>query len=195
MPRYNAILDIKINVVLTYGIAAALLVGATTSAYLWGPPSWQGPLMFFVVACAAAGQLGAALYTARLLAHTISHANPLEDMAARFAERWNDPQMFYIRDACRTLVDNRNNPDIILTELRDDRKKATNAGNVLNFLEELALSIETKRCSDEMAKSLFCGIVLNTWHASEPWVRVQRTDRGRPQLWRKLEELYDRWRV
>lgn len=102
--------------------------------------------------------------------------------------------MFHIRNECRNLVDDRKEPDKILIELQKDRAKATNAGNVLNFLEELAISIEKKRCNEPMAKSLFCGIVINIWHATEPWVKEQRIDRGRPQLWSKLEALYGEWK-
>lgn len=154
---------------------------------------WRESLLFFVAACAAAGQLGAALYTARLLRFTLTQSSPAEDRAARFGERWTDAAMFHTRTACQNLVNERHNPTKILDDLKADNNKAVNAGNVLNFLEEMALSVNTGRCDEAMAKSLFCGVVVNIWHATEVWAKAQRVERGRPALWCELETLFGKW--
>jgi hypothetical protein len=99
--------------------------------------------------------------------------------------------MFYLRNECQEIIVNRANPEQILKSLQEDPKKATNVSNILNFLEVVALSVRLKRCEEEIVKSL----VINIWHATQPWVNHQRTTRGRSQIWMELESLYTDWRV
>jgi hypothetical protein len=154
--------------------------------------------------------LGASLYTAKVLKFTVQTQNAtaielaekearlerqlLENAAARFGERWTDASMFHLRKECRLLIENRSDPASILSELNGDTNRPVNVGNILNFLEELAMAVNKGRCSEEIAKGLFCGIVVNIWHSAEPWIRQQRTNRGRPQLWMELGRLYASWR-
>lgn len=201
---------ISFRFALTFGVAAAAAIAALTLWFVFAGDSVRTALLFFAAACAAAGQLGASLYAARVLQMTAQiHAESagaraekeaqlekqlLEDAAARFGERWTDASMFHLRKECRALIENRTDPKKILDLVNGNENTAVNVGNILNFLEELSLSVLKGRCSEEIAKSLFCGIVINIWHATEPWVRQQRTNRGRPQLWMELETLYGRWR-
>jgi RNA binding exosome subunit len=204
----NTLFSVKFTV--TFGLVAAVFVVGTTIAYLFVPPPYQNSLIFFAAACAAAGHLGAALYAARILQFTIQsqteatktlaekeerlERQALEDAAAKFGERWDNTSMFHLRKECQEIIDNKNNPQQIMTSIKGDKIKDVNVSNILNFLEELALSVNQKRCDETIAKLLFCGIVMNIWHATEPWVKSERTRLGRPPLWIELESLYQRWR-
>jgi hypothetical protein len=205
MATHDTLFTVRFAV--TFGASAFIVVVVLTLLFHFGPESLRQTLLFFAAMVAAAGQLGAALYTARILGLTANQnaaaataandaiAAVKDDLAARFAERWTDATMFHTRNECRVLINNRTNPSQVMADLQNSESKATNAGNVLNFLEELSIAVLSGRCSEQTAKELFCGIVLNIWHATEPWVRAQRVNRGRPQLWSRLEELYGRWRI
>jgi hypothetical protein len=194
------------SVTIRLGVGLTLLVAALTFLYWLASDSWRPILIFFGAGLAAVGQLATAFYASRTMRHALqveerrlaleetSAKKQLEDAAARFGERWTDASMFHLRKECRELIENRNNPEAILKSLNADPAKATNAGNILNFLEELALSANKSRCNEEIARDLFCGIVLNIWHATEPWVKQQRVSRGRQQLWVQLQSLYERWK-
>jgi hypothetical protein len=191
---------ITVRFAVTFGTSAFIVVLVLTILFHFGPESLRTTLLFFAALVAASGQLGAALYTARILGLTadqsVSAVVAAKDaLSARFAERWTDASMFHTRNECRVLIDSRTKPNQVMANLQGSEQKATNAGNVLNFLEELSIAVLSGRCNEQMAKDLFCGIVLNIWHATEPWVRAQRVNRGRPQLWSQLEELYGRWRI
>ena len=102
--RGNELVSVRFAV--TYGVVAAFIVLILTFAYVFVPEALKAPVIFFVAACAAAGQLGAALYSARILQFTMdSHreANQklaikeealakrsAEDAAGRFGERCAD---------------------------------------------------------------------------------------------------------
>jgi hypothetical protein len=208
LPPVNTLFSVRF--VVSFGVVAALAVIGATIWYAYSSDAMRSTLVFFAAACAAAGTIGLSLYTTRILQFTVNNQTAatrdmaakearlekqwLEDAAARFGERWTDASMFYLRKECRELIESRTDPDGLLKTLQNDKNKPVNVGNILNFLEELSLSVNKGRCSEEIAKSLFCGIVINIWHATEPWVRQQRTNRGRPQLWAELEILYGRWR-
>jgi hypothetical protein len=74
-----------------------------------------------------------------------------------------------------------------------DPKRKANVGNLLNFLGVMALSVTTMRSDEEIAKRVFCGVVINTWSVTDDWVNHQRTVRGRPRLWIELQALQKRW--
>jgi hypothetical protein len=194
----------------TVSSVLAIAITLLTAAYLWLPPANQQLLLFFAACCAAAGQLAVALYTARILQLAMDtqvatakavteRENKTEDRllfdtAQRFGERWTDASMVHLRTQCQELIDNRDKPAEIRKLLEANTAMQTNVGNMLNFLEQLALSVRERRCDEVFAKRLFCGIVTNMWHATESWVKEQRAKRGRSQLWAELEFLYNCWR-
>ena len=196
---------------ITVGIALAVGIVAVTSLYVLVSDEYRGALIFFAASVAAAAQLATALYTARVLQFTMNsqiaaearlmqkesqlEVRHLQDSAAEFGRRWTDASMFHIRKQCKIIIDRREKPYEVLNEIKKSDDTQTNVGNVLNFLEELALSVNSRRCDGETAKKLFCGIVVNIWHATEPWVKEQRTTRGRAQLWSEFEALYHQWKI
>jgi hypothetical protein len=208
LPRANQLFSFR--VVASFGVVATLAIALATIAYQFVPDAYHGAFIFCAAATAAIGQLGAVLYAGRLLQFTIENQNAalrnvaekdaiadqrfLESAAAHFGERWNDASMFHMRKASRVIIDLRHKPDEILSKINESDDIQVNVSNILNFLEEMAISVNRKRCDDVVAKALFCGIVVNIWHSCEQWAKQQRTNRGRSQLWTELEMLYGRWK-
>lgn len=118
----------------TVGLVFAAGVLGSTAAYMYASEPYRTGLLFAAAACAASGQLCAALYTARLLTHTaksqaenfallakaseIAHEKGLAELAMRFAERWNDASMFHTRQQCMEIIENRTDPDGIRKTLK-----------------------------------------------------------------------------
>jgi hypothetical protein len=204
----NALFTVKL--VLTFGVAATIAVIAATAGYIYVDDPYKNAMLFFVASIAAAGQLGASLYTARILQFTVDtqaksatdlaekeakiEKQLLEDAAARYGARWVDPAMYHMRKECIGIIDKRNTPDQVKKILQENENQATNIRNALNFLEDMALSVNRGRCDEGIARDLFCGIVLNIWHATGPWVVAERVRLGRTQAYVQLENLFNRWR-
>lgn len=194
----------------TTGFVLGLGVLAFTSLYIFLPPKYHGDLLFFAAACAAAGQLAAAFYSAKVLEFTVQTQREtlstgttskaendkryFLEKSQEFAARWNNANLFHVRQHCEEIVQNRSNQEAIKDKIDGDKNFSANIKHVLNFLEEMALCVNQQACNEEIAKALFCGIVINVWHATEFFVKEQRTSRGRPQIWRELESLYGRWK-
>lgn len=192
------------------GIVLGVFVAACTIMYFLVPASYQQALLFFAAACAAAGQLAAAFYAARVLEFTsrsnlevFQTSSRLRDeerlraqkiCAQSFATRWNDATMFHARRHCQALIDEKGGQDHVISLIKSTPDNTTNVKHVLNFLEELAISIDSELCSDDVAKKFFGGIVVKIWHAVDFYVRQHRIDRARPLIWAGLESLYDRWK-
>lgn len=197
---------------ISIGVGIALAVGIilATVGFLLAPAPYREALLFFAAACAAAGQLAVALYTARILQLTIdtqtASATALAEKEATrekqvlvtaslsFSERWTEASMFHARKQCQAIIDMRDRPNEIRELLLTNEESRENISNILNFLEQLAIAVREGACDETFAKRLFGGIVTNVWHATRAWVEDQRTSRSRPQLWAELQALYDRWR-
>ena len=181
---------------LTYGGLAAAAIAIATAWFVFAADSTRATLLFFAAACAAAGQLGASLYTARILDLTIrlnaeaagkqsakdaeDRQQRLDEAAARFGERWTDATMFYARKQFDEILEYKGDPNKVEELIKQSKDKETNVKNVLNFLEQLSLCVLKAQCNESVARDLFGGIVINIWHATENWVKFQRAHRGRP---------------
>lgn len=198
-------------ITLGIGITLAIAVLLCTAGYMFAPPPYQNTLLFFAAACAAAGQLAGVFYAARIL--ELSAQTNLEttressrvrdqdlmkakcDCARQFGSRWNDATIFHVRQQCQNLLDAKGNQDEVRKIIDASDNSKTNVKHLLNFLEELAVSLECGLCDEAVAKRLFCGIVVDLWHSVDFYVREHRTRRGRPKIWVDLEKLYDRWKA
>ena len=179
------------------GLALAFLTIAVTAAYVLLPDAYHGAVIVFGTGLAASGAIASAIYMGRTLALYIARETQgPREAAFRFSERWNDPQMYHARDACREIMDMMEQTEAQRQRRFDDEEKLrTNIRPVLNFLEELALSVRESRADEPTCKRLFAGIVINVYHVTEPWIREQRRRRNRPQLWVELAWLYGKWSV
>jgi Domain of unknown function (DUF4760) len=195
-------LTLTVGACLTGGVLVFLAV------YLYVSEPYKNSLIFFAACCAAAGQLAAALYSARTLQLSVQlqdeaaarisrvETQELGRAAFRFVERWNDPGMLPMRMQWHAILETKGKPDELKKQIEDgpdaEMIKA-HVKHVLNFLEEISLSVIQGYSDEDIAKHLFHGVVLMIWHCMGPWIKEQRVIHTRPQMWVNLENLYSRW--
>jgi hypothetical protein len=194
---------------LTVGASLTIVVLAFAICYSLAPDPYKNALIFFAACCAAAGQLAAALYSARTLQFsadlqdeaaaqiTRSEALILGRAALAFVERWNHPAMMDMRIQWHAILETRGKPNELKVHIeQSDRPEqiVANVKQLLNFLEELALSVTRGYADEEIAKQLFQGIVQAVWHCMESWIKEQRATHSRREMWVHLENLYSRWK-
>ena len=102
--RANVIITIP-RLTVTVGVVFCAVVVAMTAAFVFVPEQFRSALIF-LAAAAAAGQIAAALYTARVLQFTMNSQTAasrdmylkddatekrlLAEVSFRFGERWNE---------------------------------------------------------------------------------------------------------
>jgi hypothetical protein len=86
----------------------------------------------------------------------------LEDCAAKFGERFADPRMFEVRKSCREIIESKSNPEDVMHALQENKDKDIDVGNMLNFLEEITISVNLGRCDEEMVPWRCCPYVAGS---------------------------------
>lgn len=170
------------------------LVALSAAFYFW--PSGRETLIFFSAALLGISAVGSNIYAARTLQIFLDREtrSPVE-MAFHYAERWNDPQMYHVRDACRQIMDMRGDaPEAARARIDENEPYRKNIRPILNFLEELSIAVRTGRADGETSNRFFAGIVINLFQVTEEWIKEQRRNRNRPKLWIELQWLYNQWK-
>lgn len=209
--------NVLAQIPVTVGVILGFVVVAIVLAYLLVPKAYEGVVILVAAALAAAGTLGNAYYVGRTLELTVQSENRIlarqEELnrqaaerheqdarqarlerSSRFGERWNQPELFHSRKACRQVMDDApKGADHIAKLLEEDLDMAMNIGHVLNFLEEMSISIREEWADEEFCRRLFEGIALKLFDATETWRQQQAQRRGRTKLWAELRWLYNRW--
>lgn len=195
------ILEIRFPITFTViivSIASALVV----TYHLYASTSIENSAIFLGAAATACGAIISAYYSSRTLRAMIrqdferrQREDDLDEYgrrerSLRYGERWNDPNMYHVRDVCRTLLDNAANGDIM--EMIID--KETNVIHLLNFFEELGFAIEHGLVDQELLKQQFSGLMPVIWRILLPWIMDRRRKFNDDGLWEKVEFLNNQWR-
>lgn len=198
------------------GVSLAILVALLAVVYHIVPTSYQSTIVFFGAGLAAAGAIAGAFYTGHILEFYLKHEkgarqealvqaeasradrlkreeHERQEMAFRYGERWNDPAMFHTRNVCRDIIAKRKNPEAIKEELLADDTKRTNANHLLNFFDELALSVRVKRADGEISKRQFGGLAVHLYRAMSAYRDHWVNEIGREDAWAEFKWLYDQW--
>jgi Domain of unknown function (DUF4760) len=209
----------RVNVAfpIQFSVVSAIVVVILTGAYWYFSSSPKETLIFFGACVAAAGQVTASFYTARMLSETIKQnefsanreaeslrrAEKLELAAeARdrhamrlftlgFGTRYNDPTMYHIRDTVRELVLHHGTDEELLELIE---KKNTNVIHILNFLEEIATCHKLGLCEEDLLRDQFDAILLSIWNSLLPWIVQHRKQRRTEGIWEDVERLSKLWR-
>ena len=97
-----------------------------------------------------------------------------------------------MRDTYREVLELRGKTEDEIKELVENKK--TNIIHLLNFLEEISFTVDQKLLDISLVRNQFEGIVISVWQLLGPWVVKRRSDRGRPKIWKQVEDLYDTWK-
>ena len=187
-----------------WSIAVAIVILVLTAVFYFVSGAWDKTIIFAAAATAAGGTVLVAAYTGRTLNLFLRQEERLrerenaldslgrQNRAMHFAERWNDAQMYHVRNVFRKLMEKRGLPEAELIE--EISKDKTNVIHILNFLEEAAFAREYSLVDEELIRNQFEGILVTLWSTLEPWIKRHRLDRGRPNIWCMVEALYIEWK-
>lgn len=205
--RMNAGKIAEINVRFPITITAILLVvvvGLSVVFYLV-TSSWRETLIFLAAATAAGATVGTAFYSARTLNIALQKEDKIRERessldtlarkqrAMAYAERFGEPGMHYLRDICRQVYDLRGSPPEAVQTFANNASNKTNVTNMLNFFEEMGFAIEAELVDTDLLRDQFCGVVTSVFQILRPWIEQERVNRGRPNIWIKVERLNGDW--
>lgn len=187
-----------------FAIWVAVVVAALTTIFYAVNGLFTDTAIFFAAAVAAGGTITTAFYVACTLTLYINQEDyrrrretglderGKKERALSYGARWNDPQLFYVRDVCREILDMRGKTEEEIKQYAEEKK--TNVVHLLNFLEEISFSVEQNLVDIDLTKDQFKGIVHSLWQLLEPWITQHRAFRGRRDIWDRLEALDKAWR-
>lgn len=184
-----AVHQTKLALVVALGLAAIVLsLHQTFSEYR----------STIVLGASVAGAI-LALYGVLVAADNIYQRNQEKRVAAalRFAERWNDPNFADLKRQWRMLLVEREKikpAEQVVELLENDVDKRSVVVDVLNFFEELAISVDSGLADEEMARRYFRTTAVQCFATWEPWVRAYRDKRVRHSTWKELETLTGEWK-
>ncbi|MEA3276488.1 MAG: hypothetical protein U9Q81_14610 [Pseudomonadota bacterium] len=149
---------------LTFAVIAVMTV-----IYYFGSAEVQQAVTFFAACTAGGGAILAAFYASRSLrvsaganARSAREAEERDvlrkkENAIRFGRRWNAADMYHVRDVVREIFDCSHGKEKTLVCVTDEE---TNVIQFLNFLEEIAISIEADVGDKDLVRIQFEGIAV-----------------------------------
>jgi hypothetical protein len=186
----------EIRVKVSVGLIATLILVALTVAFYALTRSYSQTALFLAADAAAIGAILGAFYSSRALAltaHALDRERERQCKALAFVltSRWNDPNLFHVRDTVRALFDVEPRSEGFNEVLT---KNKTNVIHFLNMLEEIGVAMEHGGADEEILKSAYRGVVITAWARFGDFVAAQRRTRGRDDIWKKFEDLAIKWR-
>lgn len=104
--------------------------------------------------------------------------------AARFAERWNDVNFSERRREVGQVVRREKTID----QIKDQRSITV----VLNFFEEMSISIQAGEAQEAMLKKFFRSPVIQSAAVLKPW--IEERQKQQPTVFREYLKLVERWK-
>jgi hypothetical protein len=170
-------------------------------------PSQRQLIASISAALAAAGAVSAAFYMGKALKFQLERdgrgenrekqkeLKDSESAALEYGKRWNDSSMVDARRACTEMLRlgfEQDGPLQVKNILAENVEKNHEMTHILNFFEELSLSVQKKHADEEIAKRLFGGTVNKLHQVTMEWVKVERRSHTN-KLWSEFETLHNHW--
>jgi hypothetical protein len=185
----------EVHFPVTASIVATLIVLLLGGIYGYTTGKIPETVLFIAAAGTGTGAVLSAFYTARGLELTAAALarDEIRDkraLAFQFTSKWNDPEMFHMREVVRGLFAMDHKDSCFQDHIKN---KTTNVIHFLNFLEEVAIALEKGGADADILHEAFAGVVATAWSKLQPWVADFRTTRHRPKLWIYVENLANNW--
>jgi|SRR5208283_3374563 len=205
--------DVTIRVPIFIALVALALV--LISAYILFPNAHDA-VTFIALALTAVATIGGTFYVAETLraqggleetraeqqrkAHEADKADQRRSEAFALIARWNSPELFHARKATAQALQVFQQPATSaggekgVRELIDKNEDIRhNARHVLNFFEEVALSVRLGQSDEETVSEAFAGLVLRSYRTYRGWIEENRDTTGRQKMWIELQNLAEKW--
>lgn len=105
------------------------------------------------------------------------------DAASSLIERWNRPEFAPFRKKVREAIDAGGPKEDSIHDVTV----------VLNFCEELALSVLTRRADEKLLKDFFKTVCVRFYAVSQQHIQGVRTKNNQPSAFEHYEALANRW--
>jgi hypothetical protein len=102
--------------------------------------------------------------------------------AARFAERWNDATFTERRRGVGAAIRGEKN-------IADVDSREITA--MLNFFEEMSITIQMGEAQDEMLRKFFKSVVVQSAAVFKPW--IEERQKAQPTIFREYLKLVEKW--
>jgi hypothetical protein len=124
--------------------------------------------------------------------------------------RWGDPALSHARNAMSRLLEEFKKSELgaaervkaiesaVAEEAKADEKiegpgVRRSITMTLDFLETVALGVNTDAADEELTKRLFRGVILNYARMFGPWIKDRRDRTAQQKLYEELLDLAGRW--
>jgi hypothetical protein len=151
-----------------------LAVAATIALHVWVGEEGKKDVDFGAAIVSGAGIVYTVLLTVQ---------SKRASSAARFAERWNDIDFTERRAPVGQVI--RREKDIKDIDTR-------HVTTVLNFFEEMSISIQMGEAQEAMLRKYFHGPVIQSAAMLKPW--IEERQKGQPSVFREYLKLVERWK-
>ena len=160
-----------------FGWALALIVAIIMAVVLHSrlSESEKKTVEFSAALVSAAG----VVYTILLTVQSKRASN-----AARFAERWNDPEFTERRREVTQIINGEKHPGETTTR---------NLVVVLNFFEEMSIVVQFGEADERVLKKFFRSPAMGAYAALQPWIEEQQAYRKQPTLFKEFILLAKNW--
>lgn len=192
------------------GVTGVLCVAAVfwVLIYAYVPQQYREVVALVGAAAACVGALLAAFYAGRTLAHMVKQENDKlsfekKKAALQFVERWNSADMIPTLRACKLIWKIGMNEDgarkvseiLEKSDGADEKRREilTHVGRLLNFMEEISLSVQNELVDEDAIKQAYKGTIGIVTRSTSVWRCNERGRRGTDTLWTEIDKLNDRW--
>ena len=181
-------------------LGVILLLDLTLIAMYRFLPDSRAGIVFIGAVVAASATIYGAFFTAYNVRRGIesleqSKRDRSVSTAFTFIERWNSPTFREIKiDAWRIKDEIKETPQERIGALFDeDEDKRSKILAVLNFFEEMELSIRLNGADESVIRVFFRFIALEFYNSSDKYMKHYRNKHNAPRVFIEYENLYKRW--
>jgi hypothetical protein len=188
---------VRISFSVSWGLIG-LVIAASLLVFLFAVlPTRRDLLRFVLAVLATGGGVVGAYYVGRGL--RLNAESQKTTRTFEFPTRWGDPTWVQTRasviDLLKELQNKAEDERLALTEKAIAEKPGLEADirAILNFLEQVALSVNLGLVDVDIIDRLYRTMVVRTYGALAPWVNKERDERDARRIWVEIERLYGEW--
>jgi hypothetical protein len=120
--------------------------------------------------------------------------------ASHLIERWNSPELYPWRKILKEVTDEKLDPEVLMRKFKgevqdpDILEKRYAISSLLNFFEEMAISVAERSADEEKLNRFFGQIVNQVYTRLEGFIANERKIDNANRYYIDFQKLTDRWR-
>lgn len=194
--NFGELWNIKFTVSLTAGLISLIFAVGFILAFVFGKVD-RDLLRFVVSTTATAAAITSAFYVGENIRRTFTSKKT--DRSLQYISVWTSSSFAsvrksvrQVRDAIQEEPDQNRHAEVIKLLLNKNHDLEEDIITIMNFLEEISLSIQTGLVDEVILEDYFKVIVRRFCSVFSLWIAEQRRQRGN-ELYRCLTRLNEKW--